>query len=333
VTDGLLWTAGPWRRIAILRPGRIGDYLCATPAIRAIRRAAPDAELHYIALPLVRDLVERNPSVDRFVAFPGFPYIAEQFFTPRRAVEWLAQMQDQRYDLVVQLYGSGVYANPVALLMGGRKCAGFVKAEDQAHQLDAAIALPQTGAEVDRVLALTGQLGAEPAGRAYDLRLSPADHAEAGRVLHGLPRPIVGLHCGARDADRRGDPALFAGAAAILQSAAGGSVVVLGGQDERSVTATLAARLADASVPCRDLTGALPLATTAAVIAGLDGLLTTDSGPAHLAYAVATPSVTVYVASDPRRWAPPVPGPHSVVDARGALPLSPRALAAALLIP
>lgn len=237
MTDGLLWTAGPWRRIAILRPGRIGDYLCATPAIRAIRRAAPDADLHYIALPLVRDLVERNPSVDRFVAFPGFPYIAEQFFAPRRAVEWLAQMQDQRYDLVVQLYGSGVHANPVALLMGGRKCAGFVRAQDLAHDLadgglDAAIALPETGAEVDRALALAGQLGAEPSGRGYDLRLSPADHAEAGRVLHGLPRPIVGLHCGSRDADRRGEPALFAGAAAILQSAAGGSVVVLGGQDE-----------------------------------------------------------------------------------------------------
>jgi ADP-heptose:LPS heptosyltransferase len=235
-----------------------------------------------------------------------------------------------------------VYANPVALLMGGRKCAGFIRAHDLAegpsedlaggmvHRLDVAIALPETGAEVDRALALAGQLGAEPAGRGYDLRLSPADHAEAGRALHGLPRPIVGLHCGSRDADRRGDRAVFAHAAAILQSEAGGSVVVLGGQDERSFTATLTATLVDAPVPCRDLTGALPLATAAAVIASLDALLTTDSGPAHLSYAVATPSVTVFVASDPQRWAPPVPGPHSVVDARGALPLSPRALAAAL---
>jgi ADP-heptose:LPS heptosyltransferase len=306
----LLETAGPWRKVAVLRPGRIGDYLCATPAVRALRRAVPRAELHYVALPLVRDLVERNPCVDQFVAFPGFPYIAEQFFRPRPALRWLSAMQGEEYDLVVQLYGSGVYANPIALLMGGRCCAGFVRTDADPHPLDVAIPLPPAGPEVDRVLALVRHLGAVDTGREYDLELTAADRACAARLLDTLPRPVIGLHRGARDGERAVDVAAFARAAAIL----GGSAVLLGGLDEPPVGGGL------------NLTGLLPLGTSAAVVAGLDLLLTTDSGPAHLAYAVGTPSVTVFVASDPERWGPPVPGPHVVLDCR-AEPVTAEALA------
>jgi ADP-heptose:LPS heptosyltransferase len=329
----LLETAGPWRKVAVLRPGRIGDYLCATPAVRALRAALPDARLDYVALPLVRDLVERNPCVDRFVAFPGFPYIAEQFFRPRQALRWLAAMQDEQYDLVVQLYGSGVYANPVALLMGGRCTAGFVRAADSAgdgpHPLDAAIPLPATGSEVDRVLALIRHLGAAGgapgAGRAYDLVLTGADRAAAARLLDGLPRPLVGLHWGARDPERAADPAAFTGAAKLL----GGTAVLLGGEPAAPPGERAAPPGEPAAPPGErgggvlDLTGRLPLGTCAAVIAGLDLMLTTDSGPAHLAYAVGTRSVTVFVASDPRRWGPPGPGPHAVLDSRTTPPTSP----------
>jgi ADP-heptose:LPS heptosyltransferase len=307
----LLETAGPWRKVAVLRPGRIGDYLCATPAVRALRRAVPEAELHYVALPLVRDLVERNPCVDRFVPFPGFPYIAEQFFRPRQAVHWLTAMQDEEYDLVVQLYGSGVYANPIAMLMGGRRSAGFIRTESDPHPLDAAIPLPDAGSEVDRVLALVRHLGAAGAGRQYDLELTDRDRTCAARLLDGLPRPVVGLHCGARDGERVVDAAAFAEAARLL----GGCPVLLGGHDEPPVGGSL------------NLTGVLPLGTSAAVIAGLDLLLTTDSGPAHLAYAVGTPSVTAFIASDPRRWGPPVAGPHAVLDCRFDQVLTAEALA------
>jgi ADP-heptose:LPS heptosyltransferase len=309
----LLLTDGPWRKIAVLRPGRIGDYLCATPAVRALRRAVPDARLDYVALPLVRDLVERNPNVDRFVAFPGFPYVAEQFFQPRRALAWLAAMQDERYDLVVQLYGSGVYANPIALLMGGRRCAGFVRPEERTHPLDTAIPLPSQGPEVDRVLALVRHLGAAPAGRHYDLRPTADDVAAAARVLDGLPRPVVGLHCGARDGERRMAPAVLYRTAEILRGRYGGSAVVLGGDEERPIGSALA-RVAV------DLTGTLSLAVSAAVIAALDVLVTTDSGPAHLAYAAGTPSVTVFPASDPCRWGPPVADRHWKMPGTGATP-------------
>jgi ADP-heptose:LPS heptosyltransferase len=319
--------SGGWRRIAVLRPGRIGDYLCATPAVRALRRAVPEARLDYVALPLIRELVERNPQVDRFVAFPGFPSIAEQFFDARRAVRWLAAMQRQRYDLVLQLYGSGVHANPIALLMGPRYCAGFIRPEDDAHGLDEALPLPSSGTEVDRVLALTRLLGVPDAGRWYDLELRPGDRADAGRWLESLPRPVVGVHCGARDDQRRVEPAAYSQAAAILVASHGGAVAILGGETERAAAVALAAALRAAAVPYRDLAGRIPIATAAAVIADVDVLLTTDSGPAHLAYATGTPSVTMFLDSEPQRWGPPAPGPHVVLDCRGGSVPAPQIIA------
>lgn len=309
----LLATRGPWRRVAVLRPGRIGDYLCATPALRALRRALPRAELHYVGLPLVADLVAGNRWVDRFIPFPGFPFIAEQFFAPQRAVAWLAAAQRRRYDLVLQLYGSGVYANPVALLMGGRCTAGFVRTGEGPGLLDAAIPLPDGGPEVDRVLALVRHIGAEPAGRRYELELTRAQRDAAGRAVAGLPDPVIGLHPGARDAQRRLSADLLARVAGKLGTAA----VVLGGAEEREAAEETATAVRSAGMACRNLAGAVPLGVAAAVVDRLDALATTDSGPAHLAYALGTPSVTVFRASDPVRWGPPEPGPHVLVDARG----------------
>lgn len=94
-----------------------------------------------------------------------------------------------------------------------------------------------------------------------------------------------------------------------LQREYGGTVVLLGSRAERAAVALATPR----GGRHLDLSGRTRLATLAAVVARLDLLLANDSGPAHLAYALTTPSVTVFLATDPLRWGPPVPGPHQVV--------------------
>jgi ADP-heptose:LPS heptosyltransferase len=294
------------QKVAVLRPGRIGDFVAATPALRALRRALCDSDITFIGLPLVAALAERCPSIDRFAPFPGFPGVAEQLFDPARALAFLARMQAERFDLAVQLYGSGVYSNPVALLLGARQTAGFVRPGDPAGRLDADLPLPDDGHEIDRALALTTYLGAPPAGRDPELSPLASDDATADRLLGaGTRRPLIGLHAGARDNDRRWPAASLAAAAHRLVADAGGTAVLLG--DESAVTT---AGLAGAPV---DLVGKTSLAELVAVIGRLDVLLTSDSGPAHLAYALGVPTVTAFFTGEPGRTGPPGGNRHRVV--------------------
>src|SRR5689334_9514800 len=98
----------PPRTVALVRASRIGDFLCAVPAFRALRAALPGAAITIVTLPLLRDLALRSPYLDHYAPFPGFPGLAEQFFDARRATAFFQRMQDHQFDLAVQMQGSGV---------------------------------------------------------------------------------------------------------------------------------------------------------------------------------------------------------------------------------
>lgn len=300
------------RKVALLRASRVGDFLCATPAIRALRAALPDAELTIITLPLLRDLALRSPHLDRFVAFPGFPGIAEQLFEPRCAIEFFADMQAERFDLAVQMQGSGVYSNPFTLLLGARVTAGFIRPGDAPGRLDAALPMPACGSEIERVLALARFLGAEPRGARMEFPMLPKDHAQAAELLRGSARPLIGIHAGARDATRRWPCARFAEVGLALHARIGGTLVLVGDANAGPASACICERAMRNDIPCLDLSGRTTLPVLGAVIARLAVLITNDSGPAHVAYALGAPSVTIYGGVDPATYPSPEGGPHRV---------------------
>lgn len=300
----------PPRRVALVRASRIGDFLCAIPAVRALRATLPEAEITMITLPLLRDIAERSPYIDRVVPFPGFPGLAEQFFEARRATRFFGAMQEERFDLAIQMQGSGVYSNPFTLLLGARVTAGFVRPGDGAGLLDAALPLPEGMHEVRRVLALTAFLGVPPRGEDLEFPLWAEDRAGADALLAGAVRPLIGLHTGARDSTRRWPVDRFAATARALCRRYGGTLVVVGEGEERSA-GDLVARAGAA--PCLNLTGRTSLAQLGAVIARLDVLVTNDTGPAHIAYALRVPTVTVFGGGSPALNGPLEPGPHQVV--------------------
>ncbi len=307
---GLLQRLPPPRKVVVVRPARIGVVLCATPAFRALRRALPEAEITLVALRFARYLVARSPSLDRYEEFPGFPGMAEQFFEARRATAFFQRMQAERFDLAVQLYGSGVYSNPFALLLGARATAGFIRPGDPPGRLDGALPYPELPREVERLLALTTFLGAPPRGEELEFPLWPEDEAAAERLLAGLERPLLGLHPAGTEATKRWRLERFAAAGAALRAALGGTVVLIAGPGERPLAEAVAAALPG---PCVNLAGRTSLPVAGAVIRRLAVLLTNDSGPAHIAYALGTPTVTLFGGTDPRRWGPPPRPGHRVL--------------------
>jgi ADP-heptose:LPS heptosyltransferase len=296
--------------VVLVRASRIGDFICATPAFRALRHALPQAEISMITLPLLRDLALRSPHFDRIIPFPGYPGLAEQFFDARQAVQFFAAMQAEAFDLAIQMQCSGVNSNPFTLMLGAHFTAGFVRPGDGAGRLDAALPIPETGFEVERVLMLTTFLGAPSQGLATEFPLWLEDHTIAEELLQDVARPLIGIHPDARDDSRRWPPDRFGQVAAALQRRLGGTIVILGEAATQPYAQEVMSFL---SGPVLVLTGRTSLAVLGAVIQRLAVLVTNDTGLAHIAYALGTPTVTLFGAGDQTRYGPVQPGPYRLL--------------------
>lgn len=295
-------------KIAVVRPGHLGDVLVAVPALRALRAAFPAAEVHLFGLAHTRAAVERLAAyVGRFVELPGFPGMPEGRPDAGPVVALLAAAQREGYDLAIQLKGSGVFSNPLTKLLGARRTIGFVRPEDTpaAFGLDAALVFDEARHEVLRPLDLLAAIGVPPRGHALELPVLEEDHGELDRALatagvEARGRPLLAVHPGARIADRRWPADRFGLAAACLARRLDAVVAVTGLEHERPLAARVAA------VPGRtvNLAGHLSLGGLAALLARAALVLTNDTGPAHLAYACRAPSVTIFGPTSVERWGP-----------------------------
>ena len=301
----------PPRKIALLRTSRIGDFLCAVPAMCALRTRLPDAEISMITLPLLVDLARRLSVLDRVWSFPGFPGLADQFFAAPRTVRFVQTLQRERFDLAIQMQGTGVYSNTFMLLLGARATAGFVRPGDPPGLLDAALPYPHHLHEIECVLALTSFLGAQTAGTRLEFPLTEIERRQAQCLLDKWPAPWIGLHPSSRDPRRRWPLERYAELAGELLTRHGGTLFLLGDAEAESSGQFLAQCLDER---CLDLVGKISLTALGALIERLDLLVTNDSGPAHIAYALNTPTITLFNSEASLRSNGPLqPGPFRLL--------------------
>jgi len=335
----------PPARIAVLRALFLGDLLCASPALRALRRRFPAAEITLIGLPWAADLAARWPYLDRFAPFPGWPGLAEVPFDPVRTEAFLAAARGDRFDLAIQMHGSGPASNGFVAALGARETVGYSLTADA--RLTACLPWTEEEHEIRRWLRLVALTPRPPFPRVGegeqnlspqdwgvggdgggaerpDFPTTPAERRRARALLAAAPPgdgPLVALHPGAKDAARRWPPERFAALGDALAARWGARLLLTGGDGERALTAAVRSSLRARSL---DLAGTTDLGTFAALIAGLDLLVTNDTGASHLAAAAGTRSVVLFGPSRPGRWAPLDRERHSVIDAAALGPAGPR---------
>ncbi len=300
-------------RIAVLRALQLGDMLCAVPALRALRRAFPRTQITLVGLPWAREFAARFAHlVDAFIEFPGYPGLPERAVDLAGLPRFFAAAQAARFDVALQMHGSGVITNPVLVGMGARINAGFHAEGQWCPDPHRFFPWPDTGHEIERCLALIAYLGVPLAGKGLEFPLDDrdVDAASALMAAHGLrPGEYVCLHPGSQLASRRWPPQSF-GAVAAQLAALDLRVVLTGSASERAITRAVAAA---AGCEVADLAGATSLGAVAAVIAGARLLVCNDTGVSHIAAALGVPSVVVCCGADPERWAPLDARRHRVV--------------------
>lgn len=301
------------RRIAVFRALQLGDLLCTVPALRALRRAAPQARITLIGLPWASSLVARyGMLVDDFIAFPGYPGMPEAEPQPDALPRFFAAARAQEFDLAIQLHGSGGLTNPLTQRLGAKRIAGFYLEGDPCPDAGTFLQWNPREHEVLRYLRLLARLGISADGDQLEFPLRPGDHAELALAAPSLqPGSHVCIHPGARLPSRRWPPQRFADVADGL-AADGWTVIVTGAADEQPLTAAV---LEAMKAPAIDLTGRTSLGGLAALLAGARLLVCNDTGVSHVAAAVRAPSVVVCSGADPDRWAPLDRERHRVLHA------------------
>jgi ADP-heptose:LPS heptosyltransferase len=290
------------RSILVFRALVLGDWLCATPALRALRAAAPQARIALCGLPWTAELARRLASVDEFVAFPGHPQLPERTPEPGAFDAFLDATRARGFELALQMHGSGGIVNPLVASLGAGAAAGFA-APGTGEGLALAVPWPERGHEIERCLALTDALGAPRRGLAIDFPLTDADRAEAARVLAdaGVCGCYAIVHPGAQLPSRRWMPERFA-AVADAFAAQGLAVVLTGTAAERPLAQAVRAACRQPPV---DLTGrTASLWTLGALVESAAVVVANDTGLSHVAAATGTRSVIVASGSDVARWRP-----------------------------
>lgn len=292
------------RRIAIFRALNLGDLLCAIPAVRALRAACSDADITMIGLPGMAGLARRfSRYFTSFVSFPGAPGLPEQSFDCAALCRFLQREKDVHYDLLLQMHGKGSVTNPLISLLSATRYAGFYEQGEYCPDPELFMPYPDDVPEVRRHLRLMEHLGVKAKGEALEFPLN--DHEwmsfNALAAAYGFDKTnFICIHPGARDKRRWWSSAKFAQIADAL-AGKGNTIVFTGTASETGIVAAVRDQMKQRSI---DLAGKTDLGVLAALIGRARLLVSNDTGVSHIAAAMGTPSVVIFLASDPMRWAP-----------------------------
>ncbi len=283
--------------IALFLPNWIGDAVMATPAVRAVRAHLPQAHITGICKPYVAGVFEGAPWLDEMV------YLDQRGPWAQRwpAVAW--RLRRKRAEVAV-LFPNSFRSALVARLAGCQRRIGFRRylrgwlLTDRLEPLRDERGAYRPTPILDDYNKLAEAAGCSPPGNRMELFATPPDEEAAERIWEECgfteTAPVIALNPGAAFGAAKCWPAdSFARLAQELSDRRGCQVLVLCGPGERDIArqiTRLAARRSVQSVA----ESTLSVGLTKALLRRSTLLVTTDSGPRHIAAAFDRPVVTLF---------------------------------------
>lgn len=295
--------------ILIVRRDNIGDLVCTTPLIAALRRRFPDAWIGALVNSYNAPVLQGNPDVDEVFAYRKMKH-REHNDTLLTALadryRLIAALRRKRLDHVV-LAGNAARAKWLARALGAKSVVGLAAAAGMgAREVPARH-------EVEITFGLAQAFGIDgmppmPTVVPDAMRVSRLREAIAERLPDAST--LIGVHISARKPSQRWPIERFAEIIRAITRHAGAAVLLFWspgpendprhpGDDEKARTLAIELR----ALPV------LPVATAdlGELIAGLSlcsRVICSDGGAMHLAAALRRPIVCLFGRSDKSRWHP-----------------------------
>jgi ADP-heptose:LPS heptosyltransferase len=307
----------PIKRILVIRPDHLGDLLFATPALRQIREAFPDAHITGLVGPWGRAMWHANPDLDelKVLKFPGMAGSREggllgPYFLLRQEAN---RLERQAYDLGIVLrfdhwWGAALMSAARIPHRWGYDTPGMGEwLTNTAPYTPGKHEVEQNLALVEAVLQGMGAKHAPP-------QIDRAMGIPALRPPQG-ERPDPSFTAGWLDTDRRAiiHPGTMSanklwtieGWAEVASRLAseGWSVGITGSPQEKPLTDVIVNKIQNPEI--RNLAGLTTnLPQLVWLLEQAHMVLGVDSGPLHIADALGKPSLHLYGPTDETIWGP-----------------------------
>ena len=284
----------------------MGDVLMNFPALRLLRQTFPKAWIAMMADAGVQDLLKNNADIDELMVVDA-PRIKTDL---RYRMGLTRKLKRARFGLAV-VSNADKHLHTMVFLAGIPERVGYdrkrgflltkklkdLKGSGGRHEIDWNLDLIKLVSDRQ----WDGEHGLRPEPRA-----SQDMEARIDREI-GTRSPIVAVHTGTSNPRKRWPVEKFAELCARLSAQTGAVPVLIGGEEERPFAQAILAAHPSCAV---DWTGSFTLRQLVAFLNSprVKVLVSSDSGPVHVAWMSGVPVIALYAqdvpGSDPVRWGP-----------------------------
>lgn len=309
--------------ILIVKLSAIGDVIHTLPSLTALRKLYPEAHITWVVEEAAAGLVKNHPLLNAVLISRRKSWIKYlrkgEFSRPLREMRtFLRELRKRPYDLVIDFHGL-LKSALIVLFSGGKRKLGYDSLQELSGLFyNEKIPEDMNKHAVDRYLDFPRHLGAKIEKAQFIL---PSDNSAQARIqsllekYHLENKKFIAVNPVAYWETKLWDDEKFAGLADLIKTKLNMEVVFTGSEKEsiEKITTRMQAKAVN-------LAGETTLPELAYLYQKALLLVTTDSGPMHLAAAVGTPVVALFGPTDPQRTGPYGDG-HVII--RIDLPCSP----------
>ncbi len=297
-------------RILVIRRDNIGDLVCTTPLLSALRQHFPDAWLAALVNSYNAPVLNGNPDLDAVFVYRKFKHAEgeSRFSVWFETLRLILRLRAMKIDLLI-------VATP-AWQPSALKFARWIKPSrvicfgQQAADSGDRLAMRPADAwhETEAVMHLLSPLGItmEPGS----VRVFPEPERRAVVALPAGDGPLIGLHISARKPSQRWPAASFAALAHRLHDQLGARFLVFWspGAEDNKLHPGDDGKAQELLAACRDIPVLLcPTVELPELIAGLslcDAIVCSDGGAMHLAAGLGKPMLCFFGNSGAAHWRP-----------------------------
>jgi heptosyltransferase-1 len=297
--------------ILIIKLSAVGDVVHTLPALAALRKLYPQAHITWVIEEAAADLIAGHPYIDRVVIFPRKRWMKE--FRQGRIGDvfrdfktFLHALRHRPYDMVLDFHG--LFKSAVLVGMsGGRRKLGYDSLQEFSG-LFYSEKIPEDMSKhaVDRYLDFLTYLGANPGKPVFSIPILQENIDQVSSLLrnNGIEpgeQPFVAINPVALWNTKLWNKEKFAELSVKIIEDLKLPVVLTGSMKEQSYLGHIQTMMAR---PAINLAGRTSLRDLAYLYRLAELVVTTDSGPMHIAAAMETPVVALFGPTDPARTGP-----------------------------